>query len=193
MNRRCLLFFLFHYSLVTLYFYPKIGGKGDIFFNENAVFLNKRQNSIKKVVNNMSVEQAIIVEVIDSISTILPFQIEKIESTASLSSNDCITVKIDTIGDYQSTIVLKGNNQSFNEIGKTLYGMELDEEMLHSFAGELWNMILGGIMRTLGKKGIEIDITPPSILEEDPVFSRKYQLNVHFHDQVATFFVYINL
>lgn len=141
----------------------------------------------------MSLEQNIIVEVIDSISSILPFQIEEVKAEGMAPSEDCITVQIDTVGDYQSTIVLKGDNQFFNEIGKTMYGMELDQEMLHSFAGELWNMILGGIMRTLGEKGIEIDITPPSIIQDQPVSSQKYQLNVHFHDQVTTFFVYINL
>lgn len=141
----------------------------------------------------MSLEQNILVEVIDSISSILPFQVEEAKTKELIPSSDCITVQIETVGDYQSTIVLKGDNQFFNEIGKTMYGMELDQEMLYSFASELWNMILGGIMRTLGEKGIEIDITPPAIVQDQPVSSQKYQLNAHFHDQVATFFVYINL
>ena len=42
--------------------------------------------------------------------------------------------------------------------------MALEGEMLESFAGELGNMIAGSLSTFISQKGINMDITPPTVL-----------------------------
>jgi len=140
----------------------------------------------------MSLEQNILVEVIDSISSILPFQVEEAKTKELIPSSDCITVQIETVGDYQSTIVLKGDNRFFNEIGKTMYGMELEGMMLESFASELWNMILGGIMVNATQQGVDVDITPATLNGELHDTEAIYHLDVFQGEKIGVLTVFVS-
>lgn len=72
---------------------------------------------------------------------------------------------IGIIGDMHGKIVISGNAKTFASIGQGMYGMQLEDEMLRSFSGELANMIAGGISTNLSKNEKEIMITTPTILE----------------------------
>ncbi|QHS23449.1 chemotaxis protein CheX [Virgibacillus sp. MSP4-1] len=74
-------------------------------------------------------------------------------------------VLIGITGDIKGKIVFSGNRDVFSAIGETMYGMALEGEMLASFSGELGNMIAGGISKAGEEKGINMDITFPTILE----------------------------
>jgi chemotaxis protein CheX len=45
-----------------------------------------------------------------------------------------------------------------------MFGMPLEGEMLHSFVGEISNMIAGHTCTFISKKGHTIDITPPTVM-----------------------------
>lgn len=68
-------------------------------------------------------------------------------------------VLIGFTGDLKGKLVLKGNEALFGSIGEIMFGMALEGEMLSSFAGELGNMIAGGMATNLAEDGVFIDIT----------------------------------
>ncbi|MGN7299577.1 chemotaxis protein CheX [Ferdinandcohnia sp. SAFN-114] len=76
-------------------------------------------------------------------------------------------VLIGFTGDVKGKFVLKGNDSLFGSIGETMYGMALEGEMLSSFAGELGNMIAGGMATNLAEDGVLTDITSPTIMKGD--------------------------
>ena len=72
---------------------------------------------------------------------------------------------IGIIGDMHGKLVISGDAKTFASIGQGMYGMQLEDEMLRSFSGELANMIAGGISTNLANEQKEIMITTPTILE----------------------------
>ncbi|MDR4889927.1 chemotaxis protein CheX [Fredinandcohnia sp. QZ13] len=76
-------------------------------------------------------------------------------------------VLIGFTGDLKGKLVLKGNEALFGSIGEIMFGMALEGEMLSSFAGELGNMIAGGMATNLAEDGVFIDITSPTVMKGD--------------------------
>ncbi|WP_163970617.1 chemotaxis protein CheX [Oceanobacillus halotolerans] len=87
-------------------------------------------------------------------------------------------VLIGITGDVVGKLVLSGDKSVFGSIGETMYGMALDGEILASFSGELGNMIAGGLSTNIVDKGINIDITSPTIMQGDATLSG-YQTALH--------------
>lgn len=73
-------------------------------------------------------------------------------------------VLIGVTGDIYGRIVIVGDEAVFGKLGESMFGMSLDGDMLHSFVGELANMIAGHAATLVGGKGIRIDITPPTVM-----------------------------
>ncbi|MEK3977698.1 chemotaxis protein CheX [Psychrobacillus sp. FSL K6-2836] len=73
-------------------------------------------------------------------------------------------VLIGIIGDIKGRIIIDSTAESFSAIGATMFGMPLEGEMLESFTGELGNMIAGNICTSVAANGVEIDITPPTVI-----------------------------
>lgn len=73
-------------------------------------------------------------------------------------------VLIGIIGDIKGRIIIDSAAESFSAIGATMFGMPLDGEMLESFTGELGNMIAGNLCTSVAASGVEIDITPPTVI-----------------------------
>ncbi|HEO8421269.1 chemotaxis protein CheX [Niallia sp. FSL W8-0635] len=73
-------------------------------------------------------------------------------------------VLIGITGDLRGRIIIDGDNQVFGKIGEVMFGMFLEGAMLESFSGELGNMIAGNLSTFVSQNGIEIDITPPTVL-----------------------------
>ncbi|MFC4410602.1 chemotaxis protein CheX [Chungangia koreensis] len=80
-------------------------------------------------------------------------------------------VIVGTIGDCKGNILISGEKEVFNRIAQTMYGMQLEGEMLSSFIAELSNMIAGSFSTIVEVNGISIDITSPTLLEGDVVIS----------------------
>ncbi|MDX8366506.1 chemotaxis protein CheX [Cytobacillus sp. Hm23] len=73
-------------------------------------------------------------------------------------------VLIGITGDIRGRLIIEGNPTVFGGVGEIMFGMPLEGEMLESFTGEFGNMIAGNLSTQLSQKGINIDITPPTVL-----------------------------
>lgn len=73
-------------------------------------------------------------------------------------------VLIGIIGDVKGRIIIDSAAESFSAIGATMFGMPLEGEMLESFTGELGNMVAGNLCTSVAANGVEIDITPPTVI-----------------------------
>lgn len=75
-----------------------------------------------------------------------------------------IGVLVGLAGDMHVRFLLDGERETLSKLGQSMFGMELENEMLESFAGELSNMIIGNLSTFLSEKGYVIDITPPTVM-----------------------------
>ena len=73
-------------------------------------------------------------------------------------------VLIGIIGDIKGRIIIDSSAETFSAIGASMFGMPLEGEMLESFTGELGNMVAGNICTSVASSGVEIDITPPTVI-----------------------------
>jgi chemotaxis protein CheX len=78
-------------------------------------------------------------------------------------------------------IIIDGEEPAFSKIGEGMFGMALEGEMLESFAGELGNMIAGNLSIYISGQGLQMDITPPTVLVGETKlygFEKAYSLPV---------------
>ncbi len=80
-----------------------------------------------------------------------------------LQTDMCVLVGF--IGDIAGRMLIDGHGESFGKLGETMFGMALEGEMLHSFVGEIANMLAGSMCTLISQKGHRVDITPPTIME----------------------------
>jgi len=103
---------------------------------------------------------------IQSVKSVIPcaIQIDKPNVINEPFTQKSIGVLIGITGDFRGRIIIDGNEQVFGKIGELMFGMFLEGVMLDSFSGELGNMIAGNLSTFVSQNGIEIDITPPTVL-----------------------------
>ena len=110
--------------------------------------------------------QTILNGTISSLQTILPLNIEI--KSPSISSEPYIQehmgVLIGIVGDIKGRLIIDGTPAAFGGIGYTMFGMPLEGEMLESFTGELGNMVAGNLCTIVGQNGLDLDITPPTVM-----------------------------
>ncbi|RCW66997.1 chemotaxis protein CheX [Saliterribacillus persicus] len=85
-------------------------------------------------------------------------------------------------GSFKGDLLIQATPEVFGGIGEALYGMQLSDEMLDSFSGELGNMLAGGLSTHLATEGIETDITHPTIINGDAKltgFKRILKVTIH--------------
>ncbi|GAA0316085.1 chemotaxis protein CheX [Bacillus carboniphilus] len=88
-------------------------------------------------------------------------------------------VLIGVTGDMKGKLVFAGDTSIFSSIGEAMFGMPLEGEMLTSFSGELGNMIAGGFSTNIVHRGVQTDITSPTIMDgNSKVTGFKYALRV---------------
>ncbi|WP_327204749.1 chemotaxis protein CheX [Paenibacillus sp. DMB20] len=75
-----------------------------------------------------------------------------------------IGVLIGIMGDVQGRLIFEGEKHTFSRLGESMFGMPLSGDMLHSFVGEMANMIAGHTSTLLSGKGKHVDITPPTVM-----------------------------
>lgn len=121
-----------------------------------------------------------------SIKTVIP--LSHTVSSPSLATEPLMIrfgVLIGFTGHIKGKLLMIGEDKDYSYIGQALYGMPLEGEMLKSFAGELGNMIAGGISTHVAEKGHFIDITAPSIIEGHSTitgFDKAIELDIRFED-----------
>lgn len=73
-------------------------------------------------------------------------------------------VLIGITGDIKGKILYKGKEHLFGLMAERMYGMALEGDMLHSFVGELGNMVSGRLCTNISTHGKTIDITAPTVM-----------------------------
>ncbi|WP_102028137.1 chemotaxis protein CheX [Salirhabdus sp. Marseille-P4669] len=101
-----------------------------------------------------------------SINNVLPLEIHLEKPTRQDKHLDIeFGVLIGFTGDVKGKLVIGSRKNVFGTIAEKMYGMPLEGEMLSSFSGELGNMIAGGLATYNSEKGIESDITYPTVMD----------------------------
>lgn len=110
--------------------------------------------------------QTILNGTIHSLKSIIPLEVNV--KTPSLVTEpyqqEAMGVLIGIVGQLKGRIIIDGTPETFSGVGATMFGMPLEGEMLESFTGELGNMIAGNLCTFAGQEGIELDITPPTVM-----------------------------
>ena len=110
--------------------------------------------------------QTILNGTISSLKTILPMNIEV--KSPSISTEPFIQehmgVLTGIVGDIKGRIIIDGTPAAFGGVGAAMFGMPLEGEMLESFTGELGNMVAGNLCTIVGQNGLDLDITPPTVM-----------------------------
>ncbi|QGH34183.1 chemotaxis protein CheX [Gracilibacillus salitolerans] len=86
-------------------------------------------------------------------------------------------------GTFKGDLLIQADHNVFSSIGEALYGMQLSEDMLDSFSGELGNMLAGGLSTHLANAGIDTDITHPTIISGNANltgFKRILEVEIHY-------------
>jgi len=74
-------------------------------------------------------------------------------------------VLVGILGDLRGRLFILGESAVFAHAGVTMYGMELEGDMLESFVGEFGNSVAGHTATRLYNQSIKIDITPPTTMQ----------------------------
>lgn len=122
---------------------------------------------------------------IESVKSIIPLTvgIDKPSVIQNPYVKTDMGVLIEITGSIKGRIIIGGHKSVFSRIGEIMYGMSLQGEMLDSFTGELGNMIAGNLATTIANKGLEMDITPPTLLIDHihtNEFDKALSLPIHF-------------
>ncbi|WP_445493055.1 chemotaxis protein CheX [Niallia sp. 03133] len=123
---------------------------------------------------------------IESVKGVLPFDIsiDKPVLIPAPFTQQSLGVLIGLTGDFRGRIIIDGNEQVFGKLGEAMFGMALEGDMLESFSGELGNMIAGNLSTFVSKNGIEMDITPPTVLVGETKmygFTKALRLPISLH------------
>jgi chemotaxis protein CheX len=102
-----------------------------------------------------------------AIKSVVPFEVQ-MEKPTLFRDKDIKTelgVVIGITGDIKGTMYLTTKKQTSSSIAEKMYGVSVEGDMLTSFQGEFGNMISGNISRIIYSEEVEIDITPPTVVE----------------------------
>ncbi|KIL48013.1 chemotaxis protein CheX [Jeotgalibacillus campisalis] len=94
----------------------------------------------------------------------LPVSIKKPHMLDRPYEQQNVGVMIGMTGDSRGQILIDGEKEAFRKLGLCMFGIELEDDMLLSFIGELGNMIAGSLAASISKSGVELDITPPAVI-----------------------------
>src|SRR5690625_5093047 len=120
------------------------------------VSIQERNKSITDLLNGTS----------KALDTVIPIQ-HKLSRPQLIEQSFQIQfgVLIGITGDIRGKLLLDGEKQTFGNIGETMFGMSIENDMLTSFSGELGNMLAGNLSTNIVDNGITIDITAPTNME----------------------------
>ncbi len=131
--------------------------------------------------------QTVLNGIIQSLKSVIPLEIDVKPPSlmAQPFEQQEMGVLVGMIGDIKGRIVIDSTSKTFSSIGATMFGMELEGEMLESFTGELGNMISGNLCTFAAQSDIELDITPPTVMVGHTRlfgFQHAFKLPVHIKD-----------
>lgn len=104
--------------------------------------------------------------VMESVRQVIPM--DAVVQTPNVLKDNVIQSDIGVLvgftGHVFGRIIIQGETGTFSKMGEVMYGMPLEGEILHSFVGELGNMVAGNASTLISNKGLKIDITPPTVM-----------------------------
>ncbi len=131
--------------------------------------------------------QTILNGTIESVKGVIPFEISW-ETPAIFTQPFALHsfgVLVGMTGDVRGRLMIDGEESVFSGIGEGMFGMAIEGEMLESFAGELGNMIAGTLSTSISLQGMEMDITPPTVLVGQTKiygFEKAFRLTISVHN-----------
>lgn len=94
------------------------------------------------------------------------------------------SVLVGMVGDFKGRIILDADQPFFEKLCQTLYGFQLEGDLLESFVGEFGNMVAGKLCSYSSEQQIHLDITPPTVMigqtqipNSPPTFSLPITIN----------------
>ena len=95
-------------------------------------------------------------------------------------TDDQFLVMVGITGEMSGQVILCFPNPVALEIASKMCMMPMEElnDLAKSAVGELCNMILGNTATVISTKGIEIDITPPTMCTGNVLFNNDYAVNM---------------
>ncbi|PWK06663.1 chemotaxis protein CheX [Tumebacillus permanentifrigoris] len=109
---------------------------------------------------------AVLNSVLESAATVIPMPITP-GQLALVTAHDThvgYSILIGVTGELHGRLVLDTTQELVSSVAETMFGMQVSGEMLDSFAGEFGNMLGGNMATKLSERGVQIDITPPTVI-----------------------------
>ncbi|QSO51410.1 chemotaxis protein CheX [Alicyclobacillus curvatus] len=104
---------------------------------------------------------------LNAVSLVIPSEVKR-QSAPTLVEGSFIQsdmgVLIGITGELPGRLILDAHTTTFSNVAQLMYGMALEGEMLESFVGEIGNMVAGNAASDLSSKGLQINISPPTVL-----------------------------
>ena len=107
-------------------------------------------------------------------------QIGKPYRKETVFTEDQFLIMVGITGAMSGQVIFCFPNEVALEIASKMCMMPMDElnDLAKSAIGELCNMILGNTATVISTKGIEIDITPPTMCTGNVLFNNDYAVNM---------------
>lgn len=106
---------------------------------------------------------------LSAVSSVIPVQMQREVPTIvdAPVANVEMGVLVGVTGQVRGRLLAVGAASVFGGIAEAMFGMRIEGEMLESFVGELGNMLAGTMSTNVSLQGINIDITPPTVIVGD--------------------------
>lgn len=122
---------------------------------------------------------------ISSLSTIVPVKFDVLSPvlTAQPYEQKELSVLVNIVGAFKGRLILDTNIEIINIIGQSMFGMNIEGEMVESFTGELGNMVAGNLCTVLEKDDFILDISTPTVMAGETKFygfKQAFKLPIRF-------------
>ncbi len=107
-------------------------------------------------------------------------KIDKPYTKDAVFGNQSLLIMLGVTGEMSGQVILSFDNSVALDIASKMCMMQLSEldALAESAISELCNMVLGNTATVFSTKGIEIDITPPTICKGTVTFKNDYAANI---------------
>ncbi|BAQ10957.1 Chex protein [Bacillus sp. OxB-1] len=110
--------------------------------------------------------QMILNGTISSLSTVIPVKLDVLPPSMTVQPyiQKELSVLIGLVGDIKGRLLIDASEKAIDLIGQAMFGMKIEGEMVESFTGELGNMVAGNLCTVLENEGVQLDISPPTVM-----------------------------
>lgn len=110
--------------------------------------------------------QIILNGAIKALTTVIPIQLEVLPPALVVQpfKQKELSVLIGLVGGVKGRLIIDTSVEVIGSIGQTMFGMDIEGEMIESLTGELGNMIAGNLCTSAESNGLILDISPPTVM-----------------------------